>query len=188
MQRGFTLLELIIALVAAAILLTVGLPSFQNTVRSGRVTAGVNDMVASMQLARSEAIKRRTVVTLCPNDGDTGADANCDLTAPWHEGWIVFEDDNGNVTRDAGEDLLRAQGPLRGSVEITTPPGQPLRDSLSYASTGFPALGGLDAAGVMVFCDDRESDYFGRIVAVPQTGRPLASSIRSRPDLGVSCE
>lgn len=187
MQRGFTLLEVIFVLVAAAALLTLGLPSFQNSVRSGRLTTGVNDMVASMQLARSEAIKRRSIVSMCPNGGDTGVDSGC-AAAPWHEGWIVFVDDNGNRARDAGEDLLRAQGGLRGSVSIVTPPGQPLRDSLSYASNGFPVLGGLDAAGIMVFCDDRESDIFGRVISVAQTGRPLSSTIRARADLGVSCE
>lgn len=188
MQRGFTLLELIMVLVAAAILLTLGIPSFQNSVRSNRISAAVNDMVASMQLARSEAIKRRVPVTLCTNNGAVDdATANC-AAAAWDQGWIVFADPNGNATRDAGEPLLRATSPLRGRVVVTTPPDQPLDTTLVYAPTGFPALGGVAAAGVMVFCDDRESDHFGRVISVPQTGRPLSSTIQSRPDLAVSCE
>ena len=53
--RGFTLIELMVALLVLGILLGIGVPSFRDAALSSRVTGYANDMVASVQLARSEA-------------------------------------------------------------------------------------------------------------------------------------
>lgn len=186
-SRGFTLIELLFVIAAAAILLTVGIPSFQNSVRSNRLTSSVNDLIASLQVARSEAIKRRAPVVMCTTGGAVDPAAGC-TAAPWHLGWLIFADDNANGSRDANEPALRLEGNMRKGIVVRTPQDQPLQDRLVYSSAGFPALGGLAAAGVLVFCDDQSSDFFGRVIAIPQTGRPVAATILNRPDLGVSCE
>ncbi|MDH3647902.1 MAG: GspH/FimT family pseudopilin [Gammaproteobacteria bacterium] len=188
MSRGFTLIEMIMTLLAAAILLTLGLPSFQSSIRNSAMTTSTNNMVATLQLARSEAIKRRLPVSMCiaPNFADDNV--TCDTNANWHDGWIVFTDDNANGARDANEVVLRRERDMRGSVNVSTPAGQPLQSSLTYLATGFPNLGGLAAAGQMLLCDARESDSFGRVISIPQTGRPLAMTVKDRSDLGLTCE
>lgn len=183
MSRGFTLVELLFAVAVMAIVIGVAVPSFQNVVRNMRLTASTNDIVASLQLARSEALKRRAPVTVC-----TSTDAAFCADADWNNGWIVFADDNGDGTRQAAEDLLQSAEEMRDGVDVTLPQGQPMQNFLTYLPSGFPNLGGLAAAGVMVLCDTRASDYYGRVIAVSQTGRPLASAVKDRPDLGVSCE
>ena len=188
MSRGFTLIELLYALVVAALVLTIGAPTFQSTMRNSRMTTSVNNIIATLQLARSEAIKRRTPVTVCTTPDFDEANPSCDNSAPWNDGWIVFADDNANGDRDAGEQVLRRERKMRGSVAVSTPVNQPLQTSLTYLASGFPNLGGLAAAGFMLFCDDRASDNSGRIISVPQTGRPMAASVDERPDLGVTCE
>src|SRR3989344_4698731 len=59
-NSGFTLIELIITLTIAGILMAVAVPGLKNFVSSNRLTAQINDLIADINLARSEAIKRNT--------------------------------------------------------------------------------------------------------------------------------
>ncbi len=58
LQKGFTLLELIVTLAVVAIVLTMGIPSFQALIRDNRLIALTNEFIGAMHLTRSEAIKR----------------------------------------------------------------------------------------------------------------------------------
>lgn len=65
-QTGFTLLELIVTIAIAAILVTIALPSFNNTIENSRTTAAANAIVGALSYGRSEAIKlqQSTVVNI----------------------------------------------------------------------------------------------------------------------------
>ena len=54
---GFTLLELLVAMAVAGILLGVGVPSFVEVMKNARLSTQHNDLLQSLYLARSEAIK-----------------------------------------------------------------------------------------------------------------------------------
>ena len=56
-SRGVTLIELMIAIVIVAVLIGIGVPSFRNAALASRLSAVANNLLASAQLARSEAIK-----------------------------------------------------------------------------------------------------------------------------------
>ncbi len=56
--RGFTLIELMISIAIVAILLAVAVPSFTEVILQNRMTSYVNEMLASVNYARTEAIKR----------------------------------------------------------------------------------------------------------------------------------
>ena len=68
-----------------AIVLGIGVPAFQNVVATNRMAAAVNELVASIHLARSEAVKRRSNTTLCASTDGAG----CDPAAGLRDGWIV---------------------------------------------------------------------------------------------------
>jgi len=88
---GVTLVELMFALTVLGILLAIGVPSFRGASLSSRLSAVANDLHSSVQIARSEAIKSNTTVTLCTTaDGATCAEGG------WEQGWIVL-DVSGNV-------------------------------------------------------------------------------------------
>ena len=69
-SEGVTLIELMVTLSVIAILLTLTVTGFQSLTAHNRITAAANGLIAHLQLARSEAVKRAPPVTICPsNDG-----------------------------------------------------------------------------------------------------------------------
>lgn len=61
-QRGVTLIELMIGLTIAAILLTIGAPSFSDWIQNMRIRNAAESIVNGLQLTRMEAVKRNTTV------------------------------------------------------------------------------------------------------------------------------
>ncbi len=90
-----------ITVTVLVILASVALPNLRSTIQNNRMTAQANGFLTAFQLARSEALKRKMPVSVCPSsDGEScGAD--------WEDGWIVFVDDNdaGDSNADVGEVL-----------------------------------------------------------------------------------
>ena len=146
---GFTLIELMITLVVASIVLTVAAPSFSTFFLKNRMSTQANDLITSLTLARSEAIKRGTSIKVCSSDDQ----ASCGGT--WSDGWIV-------ITADDTE-LIRAYGALKGSSTLTAG-----ASSVTYTSSGF--LNG--AQTTFTLCDSTQTGEQGRQVVVSATGRP----------------
>ena len=78
-QFGFTLIELMITLAISAILLSVAAPAYQSFIGSTALTTATNDLVAALNMARSEALKRDGQVSLRAADivSDDFADGYC---------------------------------------------------------------------------------------------------------------
>lgn len=115
-QLGLTLIELMVAITVMGVLMAIGIPSFQSSIASSRVTTTNNDFASSMALARSEAIRRGTRITVCKsNDG-----ATCVTAGDWAQGWIVFVDTTraaADAAVDAGEVVVsRTQASSAGIV------------------------------------------------------------------------
>ena len=115
-QQAMTVLELLITLAVISILTAVAVPAWHNSLVYGSRAAALNDLRASLAFARSSAIVRGRTVALCTSRNQSYCDRG-----DWSEGWIVYEDRNGNYKRDAGESVLRVHpglgtpGHLRGN-------------------------------------------------------------------------
>lgn len=69
---GFTLIELVVTVTIAMVLVSIAVPSFRTLTQNNRMTTQINDLIADLSYARSEAIKRRTNVSICTSsDGVT---------------------------------------------------------------------------------------------------------------------
>lgn len=99
-SRGFTLPELMMALTISAVLLAVAVPSLSSLVAAQRVKTGSFDLYASLSFARSEAIKRNTVIDITPRGSGLA------------DGWQVL----------SGSTVLRDQGGLSG-ISVAGPSG-----------------------------------------------------------------
>ena len=99
-QAGFTIVELMIVLVILAILSALAAPNMMSMIRNQRVKTASFDTFAGLVLARSEAIKRNSSVTLTP--------AN---SSDWSGGW---------TTTDSNGTVLARQDPL-GTAAIAGP-------------------------------------------------------------------
>lgn len=69
---GFTLIEMMITVAILAILASVAAPSFQSLTASSHASAAANDVLAGLNLAKLEAIRRNSSVRFCVNES-TGA-------------------------------------------------------------------------------------------------------------------
>lgn len=76
-MRGFTMIELLITIVVIGVLTSLALPSFRSFVLNQRIKNASFDIMSSLTLARSEAIKRNTSVNMIPNSGS------------WANGWAI---------------------------------------------------------------------------------------------------
>lgn len=104
---GFTLLEALVVLAILGVLLSLAVPSVNNLYAKHRLQAQAEGLLRSLQLARSEALRRQQPVTLCAR-----AHAQCDTEPNWQLGWWVFVDTNHNARRDEEEPLIEVYEPL----------------------------------------------------------------------------
>lgn len=155
--RGFTLIELLVTLAVAAIVVTMAVPSFQSMINGNRLTSAANEMIGSLQLARSEAIRRNGRAGVCLSTGtNSGEDATC--AAANVDGWITFVDVNDDGDFDkAGDTLLRVfllDGPivhgLSAGIGTNTVMFRPDGLARDEDGGGGPGSGLLD--GTIRFC------------------------------------
>ena len=66
MQRGYSLLELVITLAVAGLLATVAVPAAEHLVDNARANTAINDLARAIALARSAALTYQRRVKLCP--------------------------------------------------------------------------------------------------------------------------
>ena len=168
-HTGFTLIELMITIVLVALILGLGVPSFVEFSRNNRMTGAANDLLADLNLARTESVKRHVPVTVCASPDRMAATPDWVVkNATSFAGWIVFVDDgdpevmqatDGNAWFDPtdGETLLRRHPLLPTGITAKSDAG-----FITYAPSGFPeAVGGVASATRVVICDSRGHTQVG---------------------------
>jgi type IV fimbrial biogenesis protein FimT len=170
--RGFTLIELLVTISVAAILIAIAVPNFVSFVQNARITSQANDLVTTLNYARSEAIKRGIRTTVCSSTTGTG----CAASTTWETGWLAFVDcDNDGVADTAAavcpdwnadgaadfEPVLQVRQALEGGNTLRTAAVQ----RVTYQGTGFSSNG-----DTFRLCDTR-GILSARAIVVSLVGR-----------------
>lgn len=140
--EGFTLVELMVVVALVAIIAAIGYPSFTEFSATQRVRAGASALYDSLLLARSEAVKRNTLVSMTVTN--------------LANGWTIRDP---SVAPPL--DILRTQEPFAG-VQFT-----PVNPSIAYNRFGRPPPGSSPA--ILIASPPSSKS---RCVTIDTVGRP----------------
>jgi len=161
-------------LLVAGILFGIGVPNVMEFQRNAAMTAAANDLVTATLMARTEAIKRQSPVTLCLSDDPMAPTPTCTPDAVYDSatrGYVVWVDENDNLDADGariltdGTDGNRAIDAGELVLSRYAAPGASTRVHISancgyitFGAAGFPlpiAAPCVAPARAVLFCDDR---------------------------------
>lgn len=149
---GFTIVELMVTLTVAGVLAALAVPAMLDAILNARLSNYANALLASSHLARSEAIKRNTVVTLCASEDR----ATCSAGS-WNRGWIVV----------AGTTVLQVQDASSTGLHFTGSV-----DRIDYQPTGVGAT-----MGTVTLCRSSPSPgHLEKVMRVSAMGRASVST------------
>ena len=177
-EPGFTLIEMMVTVALIAILMAVAAPSFIAFQRNAELTSRVNSLLASINAARSEAMKRGRDAVIVPANGTN-----------WASGATVFVDMNNNLTYDSSTDVLvlKNDDPLPSYLTITAdnaPNASP--PYIRFGAQGYPkpvspdlknftfSMVRNDVSGDEVFRQTRRLKV--SISGRPRTCRPISAT------------
>ena len=141
--QGFTLLEAMITVLVGAILMSLAVSSFNFMVQTNRLTTQANEFSTTVNLARSESIKRGQTITVTSNSGTN-----------WANGWVLTVTSSGEV--------LRRTPAMDGDTTFTSGSNS----SVTFDSRGFSTLVSEE---LFTLCNTNLTK--GRRVRIAVTGR-----------------
>ena len=143
--RGFTLLDLVIALVVIGILSAIAIPSLASARSATHAVAAREAMVESLQRMIGRTAIAGSEGVLCPADAGR---QRCSGSADWSGGWVGFLDRNGDRVLSAGEEIVVEGRPLDREVRLRSTDG---RTRLVFQATG----GNAGSNVTLTLCDRR---------------------------------
>jgi type IV fimbrial biogenesis protein FimT len=179
---GFTLIELLVTIVVLSILLGLAVPAFRSFMQNDQQWVQTNNLILSLNAARSDAIKSDLAVGAQVCSSSDGA--TCTGT-PWNQGWIVLGADPVNPGNPPK--LLQAVGALPTGTTLTEKSNN---TAIPFQSNGaLGVLGTAEPTVIFKMCDVRGAKYarylqvtlMGRVVASTTAGQDLTGAALTCP-------
>lgn len=173
--QGYTLIELLVVIIIIGIVAAIAFPNFQGMANGNRLTSGTNEVVATLQVARMEAIRRNTRVVVCSStDG-----ASCSGASNWAR-HIAFVDADRDGVVDTGEVIVRdttVPGPavVNASTAVSNNRISFRPDGVARAGTSATILNGR--LGVCIVTTKPPQN--ARVIAVSGSRISVASPVTS---------
>ena len=128
-QYGYNLVELVVIMAIVGIMASIAVPSYVSIVRSIKFNSVSSAVSASLQQAKSEAIKLNRRVLVCASNA---AGTDCQNATNWGtRGWIVCYDMDANgacdTTTTALPNPIRVENKVDTAVTAVTGPASPIR-------------------------------------------------------------
>ena len=181
-QFGYTLPEVLIILVIVGILVAFAVPNYNIFIKNQAIVSTSNEIMSTLQTARSEAIKRGLSVTACFKVLEKGKQCQDPGITTNNINYIyVFVDTNNNNDRDSGEEILFTSNSLNQNIiyKQNKVDARNLGGSIKFDSRGKAEFeAGLSRkTAYLAICDDRKDNASARLITISQTGRTSISSV-----------
>ena len=164
-KRGFTVVELMVAMAIAAVLLGMALPAFNGFIEQRTMTTRVNEFILAVHYARSEAAKLGGLVSVQSVDAS-------DSDNEWGQGYCVTVGDPGDC-----DDPLR----MFTLMDDTTLDATDDFDDETTFSFNSRGLLTMDGEGTFRLCSTDENVDPGRLIEVNLIGRVTSSQLVCNP-------
>ena len=179
-ELGFTLIELMVTLAIAAILMVVAVPSMTAYKRNAELTSATTTLLAALNSARGEAMKRGMSAMVVPTSNGTN----------WNTGWVVFVDKNRTQVYDASADqtvlsqeALPSYFNITGNGTANTSSPYIMFDASGYSKTKSGGFGALTFTLTRTDLSSAQLLEQTRRIIVASTGRVRIC----RPSLDATC-
>lgn len=154
-NSGLTIIELLVTLTVLGTLITIGVPQYQRMIETNRIAGSINSLAGDLKLARSEAAKRKQTITVCASDNGTVCN-----TPNWDQGWIVFNDTDGNNARNGAETRFAINAGTGANAGLDfTDIGFTTAGAVRYTPSGALTTTSLaGAGGTFILCETNAND------------------------------
>lgn len=167
-QRGFTLIEVLVVILILGVLLGIATPNAVMFIQRSQAMGSVNEWISDINMARSEAIKRRTRVVVCARQDDS----TCGSATDWNNGYLVFADADSDGTFDSGENLVKAVQAMGSQLNVSV---VAITTTNAVSGLAFRPSGGSPVASRATVC--AESGAPGKTISVSLSGQITTASI-----------
>lgn len=173
MAKGFTIIELLVAVSIVALLVSLALPNFSEAIQNNRLATKANDLMLGLKVARQTAISRGLVTFICHSNNTDTDKPTCGggTDSDWNTGFIVYTAPIRTLT-PANRDYAPDTDSLIQQISLSQSKNIEVKQTNAEKYISFTSGGLLfDSDAIeMQICDDR-TDENGHLIRVSLSGK-----------------